>query len=72
MKDNIVVSTEYVVEINDENTCNFIRQVDVFDTYEKAVAYTENHSDCGDGEYYNIIFIDYNKDGDEVGFGTVC
>lgn len=72
MKDCEIVSTEYAVEINDKNTDSFIRQIDVFKTYEEAVGYTESHNDCSDGEYYNIIFIDYNKNGDEVGFGTVC
>ena len=67
----MVAYTEYAVEINDEK--GFVRQVDIFPSYEAAVDYAECCDDTlEDGEYFNIIFIDYNEYGDEIAFGTVC
>ena len=63
--------TEYAVEINNDN--GFVRQLEVFNSYEKAEEFANNCEEpLRDDEYFNIIFIDYNEDGDEVGFGTVC
>lgn len=65
-----VYSTEYAVEVNNEN--GFLRQLEVFQTYEEAEQFVKNyHKSLNDDEYLNIIFIDYNKNGDEIGFGTV-
>ena len=67
----MVAYTEYAVEVN--NTQGFVKQIDVFKTYEEAEEFVNNY----DGtlvwdEYLNIIFIDYNENGDEIAFGTVC
>ena len=67
--------TEYAVELMREhnNGNKFIRQVDVFDTYEEACEFADNYKEpLADDEYLNIIFIDYNENGDEIEFGTVC
>lgn len=65
-----IANTEYAVEVNKED--KFVRQLDVFDTYEKAVCFMENCNEpLSDGEYLNIIFIDYNENGDEIGFCSV-
>lgn len=62
--------TEYAVEVN--NGGRFVRQIDVFDTYEAACEFTDKYDgELAWGEYLNIIFIDYDEDGDEVEFGTV-
>ena len=62
--------TEYAVELNNEK--GFVRQIDVFDTYEQAVEFQENYDEpLNNGEYLNIIFIDYDENGDEIGFGSV-
>lgn len=71
MRDNIVAYTEYAVEINNDK--GFVRQIDVFSTYEEAEEFADNYKEpLNDEEYLNIIFIDYNKSGDEIDFGTVC
>ena len=71
MKNQKYAYTEYAVELNNEN--GFVSQIDVFDSYEKAEQFADNYTEemCND-EYLNIIFIDYNENGDEIGFGTVC
>ena len=62
--------TEYAVEINNDR--GFVRQIDVFDTYEKACEFTDKYDgELTLGEYLNIIFIDYDEYGDEIGFGSV-
>lgn len=62
--------TEYFVEVNNES--GFVRQLEVFQTYEEAVKFTD---DCNEplnkNEYLNIIFVDYNENGDEIAFGSV-
>ena len=66
-----VAYTEYAVEVNNEH--GFVRQIDVFETYEEAEAFADNYEEpLAWGEYLNIIFIDYNENGDEIAFGTVC
>ena len=63
--------TEYAVEVNNEK--GFVRQIDVFQSYEEACDFADNCNEpLNDDEYLNIIFIDYNKNGDEIAFGTVC
>ena len=67
----MVAYTEYAVEINNEN--GFVRQVDVFKTYEEACHYVDCCNETlAEDEYFNIIFIDYNENDDEIAFGTVC
>lgn len=71
MKSKTVAYTEYAVEINNDK--GFVNQIDVFSTYEQAKDFVKNYNkSLKDGEYLNIIFIDYNENGDEIGFGTVC
>lgn len=71
MRNNIVAYTEYAVEVNNDK--GFVRQIDVFSTYEEAEEFADNYKEpLNDGEYLNIIFIDYNENDDEIGFGTVC
>lgn len=63
--------TEYAVEVNDKNG-SFVRQLDIFSTYEEAVSFKENYSKpLNPGEYLNIIFINYDKNGEEIGIGSV-
>lgn len=67
----MVAYTEYAVEVNNSN--GFVRQVDVFNTYEKAYDYANHCTETlEDDEYFNIIFIDYDEYDDEIAFGTVC
>ena len=62
--------TEYAVEINNER--GFVRQIDVFNTYDKACDFANNYDgDLLEDEYLNIIFIDYDENGDEIGFSSV-
>ena len=54
--------TEYAVEVNYGG--KFVRQIDVFDTYEAAEEFADNYNgELTWGEYLNIIFIDYDEDG---------
>ena len=67
----MVAYTEYAVEVN--NTKGFVRQLDVFKTYEEAEEFANNYdTPLAWDEYLNIIFIDYDENDDEIGFGTVC
>lgn len=72
MANKKVAYTEYAVEVNNEH--GFVHQIDVFSTCEQAEACCDDYdkNNLAEDEYLNIIFIDYNSDGDEVGFGTVC
>lgn len=67
-----VAYTEYAVEVNNDK--GFARQLEVFDAYDKAEAFCNAYdkNNLAEDEYLNIIFIDYNSNGDEVCFGTVC
>ena len=66
----MVTSTEYAVEVN--NKKGFVRQLDVFSEYDEAVAFKNNYNEpLLTGEYLNIIFIDYDENGDEINFGSV-
>lgn len=64
-------SREFAVELNNRN--GFVQQLDVFTTYEEAKAFAET-CDIGlvNEEYINIIFIDYDDKGNEIGFGSMC
>ena len=67
----MICSTEYAVEVNNSKDI-FVRQIDVFQTYEQAEEFVSNYDEVlTDGEYLNIIYIDYDENGDEVGFGSV-
>lgn len=62
--------TEYFVEVNNES--GFVRQLEVFQTYEEAVKFTDDYNEpLNKNEYLNIIFVDYNENGDEIAFGSV-
>lgn len=66
--------TEYAVEMNDIGAGRFKRQIDVFPTYEEAVEFAESDYALSlvlDGEYLNIIYIDYDDNGDEVDWGSM-
>lgn len=63
--------TEYAVEINNEK--GFVKQLEVFQTYEEAERFCEKYKEpLNDDQYLNIIYIDYDKNDNEIGFGTVC
>ena len=72
MQNRTVISKDYSVDVNNEN--GFVRQIEVFfDTYEEAEYFVEHYEEpLNDGEYLNIICIEYNENGDEIGFHTVC
>ena len=64
--------TEYAVEVNHERW-GFVRQIEVFATYDDACDFAESYDgELRDEEYLNIIFIDYDENGDEICFGTAC
>ena len=62
--------TEYSVEIRDSGNGKFIRQIDVFDTYEKANSGNKDIILNGN-EYLDIFFIKYDADGDETDYGRM-
>lgn len=71
MMDMKNTNTMYAVEINNEK--GFVKQLDVFNTYEEAVKFKERYRELlSSEEYLNIIYIDYDKNGDEIEFGTVA
>lgn len=63
--------TEYAVEVHNEQ--GFNRPLDVFSSYEEAQAFCDGYdnSDLADDEWLSIVFIDYNKDGNEISHGIV-
>ena len=63
--------TEYAVEVNNDK--GFVRQIDVFSSHEEAEVFAENYDEeqLNYDEYLNIIFIDYDENGDEIDFGSV-
>lgn len=62
--------TEYFVEVNNES--GFVKQLEVFQTYEEAVRFIDDYNEpLNKNEYLNIIFVDYNENGDEIAFGSV-
>lgn len=62
--------TEYFVEVNNES--GFVKQLEVFQTYEEAVKFIDDYNEpLNKNEYLNIIFVDYNENGDEIAFGSV-
>lgn len=66
-----VAYTEYAVEIN--NNKGFVKQLDIFQTYEEAEQFCNEYSEPLDDEQYsNIIFIDYDEEDNEIEFGTAC
>lgn len=71
MRNDTVAYTEYAVEINNDK--GFIRQIDVFSSYEQAEEFADNYKEpLNKGEYLNIIFIDYDENDNEIDFGTIC
>ena len=56
---------EYAVEVNNEK--GFVRQIDVFQTIEEAQEFAKyGDIKLEDGEYINIICIEYDENGDEI------
>mgnify|MGYP004495494725 CR=1 FL=1 len=65
-----MAETEYAVEVNNEK--GFNRQLAVFQTYNEAKDYMNNCNEpLQENEYLNLIFIEYDKHGNEVAFGSM-
>ena len=64
--------TEYAVEVYNKYTDTFVKQIDVFDTYEEAKqCIKETNIDIDkDSEYFEITEIEYDDDGNETGIRT--
>lgn len=62
------MTTEYAVEIYDKEHDKFLRQIDVFNTYEEATACATKGSFKFDkaSEYVEITTIEYDDDGNEI------
>ena len=75
MMNTEIAYTEYAVEINntDKDGTHFVRRLEDFPTYDAAEDFVDKYdeSQLQDNEYLNIIFIDYNEQGDEIAFGSV-
>lgn len=69
-----VAYTEFAVEVMDMRDDSFIRQLAVFPTYDEAERYFDecDESEFDKYEYLNIIYIDYDENDNEIGFGTYC
>lgn len=65
-----VFSVEYAVEVNDSN--GFVRQLDVFQTYEDAIMFQKECDEpLDDGEYLRALAIKYDEDGNEIGLERI-
>lgn len=68
--DSRIDDSEYAVEIYENG--HFVRQIDVYNQLWAAESYIErNKNDKYPGEFYHILRIDYDKDGNEIGIETV-
>lgn len=68
MMEKGIMRTEFAVELNDKY--GFVEQIDIFDSYEEAENFTVNYREpLANGEYLNIIFIDYDEFDNEIGMG---
>lgn len=65
-----IASMEYAVEVRDVQ--GFVRQIDVFATYEEAEAFVNacDEDILYSGEYLCIILIKYDENGNEIGITT--
>ena len=62
--------TEHAVDVRNDK--GFIRQIDVFNSYEEAEFFVENYKEpLDEGEYLNIICITYDCYGNEISVETV-
>ena len=60
--------SEYAVEVYDKEDGSFLRQIDVCNTYEEAMACIKKAPYIDkDSEYFGILEIEYDKDGQEIG-----
>lgn len=64
------MDSEYSLEIKRTTDGEFIRQVDIFNTYENAQAYADEHP-IDDDYYYTIWCIEYDEDGEEIDYYPV-
>ena len=64
---------EYAVEIYNKYHDNFEEQIDVFETYEEALAFIEKRDfDFDeDSEYLEVTEIEYDDGGNEIGTSRV-
>ena len=65
--------TEYAVEVYNKYHDNFVEQIDVFETYEEALAFIKKRDfDFDeDSEYLEVIEIEYDDKENEVGICRV-
>ena len=61
-----MVKAEFSLELRKSNG-DFIKQVEVFNTYEAAVMYIDIHPVSGDYEY-SIWCIEYDEHGNETNY----
>lgn len=68
--DREVSYKEYAVNIRDKNTDKFINQYDCYETYDEALQSAKT-IDLKDDEIYEIVEIEYDENGDELGINTI-
>lgn len=63
------MKTEYAVEVYNKFHDNFVEQIDVFGTYEEALAFIKKRDfDFDeDSEYLEVTEIEYDDEENEVG-----
>lgn len=65
-------TSEYAVQIYDENDEFFHEQIDVFGTYEEAKEFIDKYDEeLPDGRYLDILVINYDADGEECGVSRI-
>ena len=68
--DDRIDSSEYSVELYKNG--KFIKQIEVYDNLWAAESYIERNRNTNDKDkFYHIIRIDYDADGNELGFETI-
>lgn len=60
------IRCEYALEVYDSRTDKFVRQIDVFERFDDALLYGEEHPLSSFYEFYRITEIEYNYFGEEV------
>lgn len=73
-----VAYTEFAVELRSTADGSFISQLEVYPIYEEAERCWQSLIDYGttesiaDTAYPVIVYIDYDENDNEIGFGTYC
>lgn len=62
---------EYALNVRRISNGDFLYQIDCYQTYEEAAEAEKEPLDNPDKEYYDIVYIEYDENGNEIGSYSV-